>query len=238
MVLNDLYFRTAGKLSVDPDLVRAIAVVESSEIPMHRGKPTVRFEPHVFRRHTRHKMELASRVLSELVRKERVYRATPEGQRIYAGQLQALQKQVEIWNDLYEAYGNRMHLYDLDRNQRLDQSEQWRLVETACGLSEVAGVSSTSWGMFQIMGFNSRFCGYESPLLFRDAMMRGAPEQATAFSRFVLHPDNKQLHDALRERDLARIAYHYNGPGYAKNAYDKKLTIALDRIRQEKALVG
>ena len=78
-------------------------------------------------------------------------------------------------------------------------------------LDSDAAMMSTSWGKFQIMGFNFKACGYNSVLEFVKAMFRSEGEQLAAFSRFI--KNNPHMQNALQERDWLSFASAYNGTG-------------------------
>lgn len=102
------------------------------------------------------------------------------------------------------------------------QSEYARL-HAAMLLDEAAALKSASWGMFQILGRNHLVSGYADVHAFVAAMKRGEREQLLAFVAFV---KGNGLDRALQAGDWAAFARGYNGPAYAKNAYDTKLAKA------------
>ena len=104
------------------------------------------------------------------------------------------------------------------------KSEQHERLQRAGALDRDAALQSASWGLFQVMGFNYRQCGFSRLQGFINAMYAGEPEQLAATIRFIRA--NPKMHAALQARDWARFAAAYNGPAYKKNAYDKKLAAA------------
>lgn len=91
-----------------------------------------------------------------------------------------------------------------------------------------AAVRACSWGLMQIMGFNWQACGEKSIHGFMLAMHHNEDAHLALFSEFV---SRQGLSVDLRRRDWAAFARKYNGPGYASNAYDKKLAAAYDAAR-------
>ncbi len=85
-----------------------------------------------------------------------------------------------------------------------------------------------SWGLGQILGENHKAAGYSSASMMAIAMQSGEDEQALAQARFIVA--NPKMHAALLAHDWAGFALRYNGPGYAKNAYDRKLASAYARF--------
>ena len=85
---------------------------------------------------------------------------------------------------------------------------------------------ATSYGAFQIMGFNHEVCGFNSPQDMITAM--ATPEgQLQAFAGFI--EGNPRIHNALKAKDWATFASGYNGPAYAQNNYDNKMAAAYAR---------
>ncbi|RHW21690.1 N-acetylmuramidase domain-containing protein [Pseudomonas jilinensis] len=93
-----------------------------------------------------------------------------------------------------------------------------------------AAVESTSWGLFQIMGFHWRLLGYTSADNFEQAMRSGEAAQLEAFVRFI--QADSAMHKALKNRKWADFARRYNGPGFARNLYDIKLARAYERYAE------
>ncbi|MVM34982.1 DUF3380 domain-containing protein [Spirosoma sp. HMF4905] len=93
-----------------------------------------------------------------------------------------------------------------------------------------AAMLSTSWGRYQIMGFNYEDCGYSSVEAFVAAMKTGELAQLNAFIAFV---KANQIDDELRTHNWAGFAYRYNGAGYKANNYDGKLAAAYAKYRTQ-----
>lgn len=103
------------------------------------------------------------------------------------------------------------------------EAELKRLAD-AESIDETAALMSASWGLFQIMGFNHKICGYPTVQAFVKDMRESEDFQLTAFSRFVMAQPG--MLNALRRKDWAAFAAMYNGKNYAINLYDKKLAAA------------
>jgi hypothetical protein len=99
---------------------------------------------------------------------------------------------------------------------------------TAESIHRMAALRSASWGMFQIMGFNHKQCGFTSVADYVAAMQRSEGEQLQAFAHFVQH-DTSML-NCLQKLDWAAFARAYNGPSYAANKYDERLAAAYKRF--------
>lgn len=89
---------------------------------------------------------------------------------------------------------------------------------------------ATSWGMFQIMGFNYGYCGYNHVDEMVEDLQRGETTQIRAFVRFV---QSQKLEKFMRDLDFAAFAKRYNGPNYAQNSYDTKLKRFYEQCQNE-----
>lgn len=103
-------------------------------------------------------------------------------------------------------------------------------LEAAAKLDRTAALMSTSWGTFQIMGFNYVPAGFRTLQAFINAMFRDANSHLEAFTSFIL---NNNLADELRDLRWADFARHYNGPGYAANKYDVKMAEAYQMYKRQ-----
>lgn len=102
------------------------------------------------------------------------------------------------------------------------QTEYIRLY-TAMDLDRTAALKATSWGLFQIMGFNFDKCGFKDVEEMVKAMKTSEYEHLQAFLKFC---ENQNLIVPLREKDWAKFARGYNGPAYATLNYHGKLAHA------------
>lgn len=93
----------------------------------------------------------------------------------------------------------------------------------AVGLDVDAGLSSASYGGFQILGANYKVCGFDNPFDFVYAQSKSERDQLLAFVAFV---KGNGLDGALRRGDWAAFARGYNGSAYRENKYDEKLAKA------------
>lgn len=71
---------------------------------------------------------------------------------------------------------------------------------------------SASYGLFQIMGFNHKPCGYQDATSYFQAMGASERNQLNAFVSFV--KADPVLHKALKNKDWVSFARAYNGPSY------------------------
>ena len=77
--------------------------------------------------------------------------------------------------------------------------------------------------MGQVMGYHWASLGYATLQDFINAMYRDEASQIDAMMRFIRA---NGLLGKLQRKDWVGFARGYNGAGYAKNAYDKKLAVA------------
>ena len=96
---------------------------------------------------------------------------------------------------------------------------------TAFTLDKNAAMMSTSWGKFQIMGFNYAKAGYASVDSFVQDMCKSESKQLLALVKFL---KAKGLDVHLRSKNWASFAEGYNGPKYPKNKYDIRLKQAYE----------
>lgn len=104
---------------------------------------------------------------------------------------------------------------------------EYTRLEKALKLDEDAALASASWGLGQVMGFHASDLGYGTVQQFVTRMMASEDEQLGALVAFI---QRNGLDKPLRAHDWATFARGYNGPGYAKNEYDKKLAAAYQKL--------
>ena len=90
----------------------------------------------------------------------------------------------------------------------------------AKALDSDSAMKSTSWGKFQIMGFNYTKCGYSDVKTYVKDMYKSEGAQLTAFVMFL---KSTKLDIHLKSKNWTSFAKGYNGPAYAENKYDIRL---------------
>lgn len=98
--------------------------------------------------------------------------------------------------------------------------------ERAAAIDEYSAIYATSFGMFQIMGFNYADAGFGDIFQFAAAMRSSETNQLLAFVNFNKVYRKGVLWTAMKNGDWVNYAFNYNGPAYAKNQYDAKLATA------------
>ena len=108
----------------------------------------------------------------------------------------------------------------------LGGSKEHERLEKAVKIDREAALQSASWGMFQVVAFNWKLCGYASLQDFINAAYRSEADHLDMFVGFI--KANRTLLEAVRNKNWDIAARIYNGPGYKKNNYDTKLAAAYD----------
>ena len=114
-------------------------------------------------------------------------------------------------------------------------SEQYNKLASSIKIfgTEIAH-ASTSFGAFQIMGFNYEVCGYSSAVDMADSYHdEPMQNQIMGFIEFCKNYKNGKLLKAIKKKNWDKVAYIYNGKAYKKNRYAAKLRIAYARYYDE-----
>ncbi|QIP16820.1 N-acetylmuramidase family protein [Spirosoma aureum] len=112
-----------------------------------------------------------------------------------------------------------------DWNPKIPKSttHSYQLFNQACTLNATAAVLASSWGMFQVMGFNFASCGCNNLKQFVSLMEKSEDSQ---LALTVTYLRTTGLDDELREHRWEDLARLYNGKQYKRNQYDTKLASA------------
>lgn len=106
-------------------------------------------------------------------------------------------------------------------------SDQYRRLVAAINLcGEYAAHMATSFGAFQIMGFNYKHAGYNSAKEMSDAFHNDPYNQVKGFVTFLKNYKDGRAFNALQLSDWHTFARLYNGSHYMKNRYVQKLMAA------------
>lgn len=100
---------------------------------------------------------------------------------------------------------------------------RYALFQRAYDIDPQAAIESTSWGLGQVMGAWWKELGYASAHKMTEVVGDSIDEQVEMMIRFIRW---SKLAGKLNNHDWAGFAKVYNGPGYKKNAYDKKMADA------------
>ncbi len=116
----------------------------------------------------------------------------------------------------------------IDKANKLKGSN-FNTLESALELDDHYAMLATSYGIFQIMGFNHKSAGYDTVSKFVEAMSKSEENQIKAFCHFI---KNNGLISTINKLDFATFARRYNGPNYAQNNYDVKLRKAYNAVKK------
>lgn len=107
---------------------------------------------------------------------------------------------------------------------------EWERVNLAKNLDPECALLSTSFGMFQIMGFNYKICGYSNVGEYVSDMIKSEKYQVGAVSMYIKNYANGKLYKAVTSLDFNEIARLFNGNDYAVNNYNGKLKDAYKKF--------
>ena len=124
---------------------------------------------------------------------------------------------------LYDAKHPTLSAPRWDRSLYVGGAGEYGRLYRAVQLDADAATSACSWGLMQVMGFNWEHCGEASLTGFLLAMHHNEDAQLQLAAHFIVERD---MAAALRAHDWPAFARAYNGPGYASNRYDTKLSAA------------
>lgn len=117
-----------------------------------------------------------------------------------------------------------------DKSKYFGGLGEYKRLELAKEIDEECALKATSWGMFQIMGFNHNLCGCKDVFDFVHKMSESHEKQLELMYYFM---NNSGCLKELKKKDWAGFAKKYNGPGYAQNAYDQKLRNAYENFKNK-----
>ncbi|TBW37012.1 N-acetylmuramidase family protein [Siculibacillus lacustris] len=107
-----------------------------------------------------------------------------------------------------------------------DQATAWETLKTATVLDHDAALQACSWGMFQVMGFNFKSCGYGTVDEFVAAMKAGEKGQLDAFVGYCIKKAG--MIPAMAAKNFAFMATLYNGDDFGD--YDQRIKRAYHKL--------
>lgn len=116
-----------------------------------------------------------------------------------------------------------------DKTKYKGGAAEWGRLLLAATIDKAAAYESASYGLFQIMGFNSKLCQFNDVFSFVDFMKASEFNQLICFLRFV---QARGLADALTKKDWTTFARGYNGSGQV-DYYANKIKAAYDKFSNE-----
>ena len=201
----------AAKLKVEVACIYAVQEVEAGGDGFASdGSLDLLFERHIFKKQFDVRLaKMTKAELDALVVKIGL-KLLPGQQLVPAIQSHLEKTQSDIYNKTPGGY-----VGGVAENKRLQK---------AAFIHKEAALCSASWGMFQIMGFHYLTLGFKSAEQMVAFYQQSERNQLLSFCDFVLA--DSRLINALRAKDWASFAKAYNGPQYAKNQYDVKMSAA------------
>ena len=106
------------------------------------------------------------------------------------------------------------------------QAARWAMLARAAAIDHKAAHESVSWGLGQVMGAHWEWLGYSGIDELVAEARSGVGGQVSLMARYI---DRAGLAAAIRRRDWAAFARGYNGPGYKRHGYDRKIAVAYAR---------
>jgi peptidoglycan hydrolase-like protein with peptidoglycan-binding domain len=120
-----------------------------------------------------------------------------------------------------EVSGKNPDICNIQEGGYVGGTGEYNRLHKAYGFDAVSANMSTSFGMFQQMGFNYAISDYPNVTAFVEAMKNSEKDQLVSIVKFITK--NAKLAKAVRNKEYANTALYYNGAGYKKNNYDVKL---------------
>lgn len=111
----------------------------------------------------------------------------------------------------------------------LGGAREYDRLAQAIALDRRAALNSASWGIGQIMGFNSAVAGFATVDAMVSAMIDNEDAQLQGMANFVRAAG---LKTALAQHNWAGFARGYNGADFAKNQYDVRLAADFQKYSQ------
>jgi hypothetical protein len=106
-------------------------------------------------------------------------------------------------------------------------AHQYDRLGRALALDRLAALKSASWGVGQVMGDNAALVGYPDVEAMVRAMVASEDAQLAAMLSYCVKTG---IDRAMQQHDWAKFAHGYNGPNFAKNAYDTRLAEAFAQL--------
>ena len=142
---------------------------------------------------------------------------------LFEGHIFWEQLQIQGIDPIMHRKGNENILYPSWERHYIGGKGEYKRLEKAAKINELAAFESASWGSFQILGKWAEDLGYNDAIDFAFNLRTGERENLMAFVRFVKFHN---LDDNLRDLDWKGFAKGYNGRDYWRNRYDEKMEAA------------
>jgi hypothetical protein len=214
--VNDDAFETAAKaVGVPESYMRAVAEIESrGEGFLKDGSVKILFERHWFYK----KLKAALALDPDL----RAHVSNKLGIVVPVGSM-AAETLMVVMSKKYE------NICNTETGGYKGNEVEWDRLNLAMDFDVESAAQATSYGGFQLMGFNCKLCGYLTAKEMMLALAGSESKQFLAVAAFI--KNNPAMLDAMKKANWARFAELYNGSDYAKNQYDTKLAVAEKKWR-------
>lgn len=116
-----------------------------------------------------------------------------------------------------------------DKSKYKGGAAEHERLNAAALIHKEAALKSASYGLFQIMGFNHKACGYETVQDFVEAQKLDEATQLKSFCAFIKTENHISF---LLRKDWSGFARRYNGPRFAENKYDIRLKNAYNDCKK------
>jgi hypothetical protein len=107
------------------------------------------------------------------------------------------------------------------RSRRGGQDDEYDALAKALAIDARGAYESISMGLFQIMGFNFKVCGYSSAAEMFEALSTSVGSQYASFGRFMVGYAGGGLLQAMRAKDWPTFGKLYNGTASAGPIYER-----------------
>ena len=131
----------------------------------------------------------------------------------------------KLTNHAYDFSHPKISSRRWNRRLYIGGKAEYDRLEEAKKLDEAAALQSCSWGLFQIMGFNYKICGYNNVFDFVNDMYKSENEHLKAFIQFI---KNNNLSKLLKYKNWREFSRRYNGPSGVR-FYLPRLTQAYNK---------
>lgn len=107
---------------------------------------------------------------------------------------------------------------------------EWTQLTNARKSNSDAANMGTFWGMFQIGGFNYKFCGCKDINEFVTIMSESEFSQLELFAKFIV---NAGMLTDLKNKNWSGFARKYNGASYKRRGYHTRMAAAYRKFKNE-----
>ena len=144
-------------------------------------------------------------------------------------------RQAQVWASKYPTicYKGWTNKFYKGGEAEWDRFEQARTLDGNCAML------STSWGLFQLMGFNYAYAGYANVQDMVQAHMKSEHAHLEAIVNYIdrykvsaavrARVGYPGLKEAIQAKSFTASAHIYNGAGYAQHGYHTRLQKAQEK---------